>query len=113
MAVDSKSAVDDPIEKTGAVFGDAKSAVGDSSVSIGSVYMSEDINSARPYVAVNEGHVEVTEALTSVASARSSISYLLGSTSMEAMSSEGVVEERVQAPRSGVEKPIQRTCILL
>ena len=57
LAVDSKSAVDDPIEKTGAVFGDTKSAVGDSSVSIGSVYMSEDINSARPYVAVNEGHV--------------------------------------------------------
>ena len=48
MAVDSKSAVDDP---------NTKSAVGDSSVSIGSVYMSEDINSARPYVAVNEGHV--------------------------------------------------------
>ena len=57
MGVDSKSAVDDPIEKTGAVFGDTKSAVGDSSVSIGSVYMSEDINSARQYVAVNEGHV--------------------------------------------------------
>ena len=57
LAVDSKSAVDDPIEKTGAVFGDTKSAVGDSSVSIGSVYMSEDINSARqPFVAVNEGH---------------------------------------------------------
>ena len=48
LAVDSKSAVDDP---------NTKSAVGDSSVSIGSVYMSEDINPARPYVAVNEGHV--------------------------------------------------------
>ena len=34
LAVDSKSAVDDP---------NTKSAVGDSSVSIGSVYMSEDI----------------------------------------------------------------------
>ena len=57
LGVDSKSAVDDPIEKTGAVFGDTKSAVGDSSVSIGSAYMSEGISSARPYVAVNEGHV--------------------------------------------------------
>ena len=48
LAVDSKSSVDDPIEKTGVVFGDTKSTVGDSSVSIGSVCMSEDINSARP-----------------------------------------------------------------
>ena len=49
LAVDSKSAVEDP---------STKSAVGDSSVSIGSVHMSEDIiNPARPYVAVNEGHV--------------------------------------------------------
>ena len=57
LAVVSESAVGDPIEKTDAVFGDTKSAVGDSSVSTGSVYMSEDISPARPYVAVNEGHV--------------------------------------------------------
>ena len=44
----------------------------------------------------------MTEALTSLASARKTQgdSHLLGSTSMEAMSSEGVVEERVQPPRS-------------
>ena len=48
LAVDSKSAVDDP---------NTKSAVGDSSVSMGSVYMSEEINPEGPYVAVNEGHV--------------------------------------------------------
>ena len=45
----------------------------------------------------------MTEALTSLASARKTQgtdSHLLGSTSMEAMSSEGVVEERLQPPRS-------------
>ena len=57
LAVDSKSAVDDPMEKTGAFFGDTKSVVADSTVSVGSAYISEDMKSARPYAAVIEGHV--------------------------------------------------------